>query len=281
MGATIQNINGSVTYKDGVVENIDYNITAGVSYKVLDGRSYLNFDISKISVEPLLMHLGLEWRANDLLALRGGLTQTPKSGSDTYLNLTAGMGLVYNGITFDYALYKQGDPSGATSHYLSLGYIGYEEPKIEIYPTPESAAVIKTKRVTFKDLPEGHWAKNQIEMLATAGLVRGFADGSFRPSQKVTRKEFMEMLGVAKHITPVSVLRPTDPLTRAEAASELELGEVSRPDDIITRAEVAELFTKTPFGEAAIKRLPELLPDLENNQIVAVDHFADLFFTDH
>ena len=41
----------------------------------------------------------------------------------------------------------------------------------------------------FNDI-EGHWAHSLIELNAKRGRIAGYEDGSFRPSQSVTRAEF-------------------------------------------------------------------------------------------
>lgn len=46
---------------------------------------------------------------------------------------------------------------------------------------------------TFSDVGE-HWAKAQIDELSEKGIISGFADGTFRPNDAVTRAEFAVML---------------------------------------------------------------------------------------
>jgi len=48
----------------------------------------------------------------------------------------------------------------------------------------------------FSDI-QNHWARAFIEGLAQRNIVRGFADGTFRPEQGVTRAEFAVMLQMA------------------------------------------------------------------------------------
>jgi len=265
-GVALQNLGGEVKYQDNTSENIDRNFIAGVSFKGLEGKSRVNLDVSSVSAEPLLMHVGIEWQVSDLLAVRAGINQTPKSSTEIYNNLTAGLGFLYQGITFDYAIYKQGDPSGATSNYFSLGYVGPKpRPPVKVQPTPEagvppSMMVAKVKRVTFSDLPKKFWATETIELLATAGLITGYPDGAFRPKQKVTRGEFVKMLATAKHLSPSSIFRPEKPIMRKDAAKLMGIGKISRPGDHLTRAELAKLFYDAPFGQAALKRLPALEP---------------------
>ena len=48
--------------------------------------------------------------------------------------------------------------------------------------------------VVFVDVPNGYWAKDQIEYFARQGIVAGYEDGSFRPDAGVTREEFCKLL---------------------------------------------------------------------------------------
>lgn len=43
----------------------------------------------------------------------------------------------------------------------------------------------------------GHWAQNAVRRLVLQGLVRGYPDGTFRPDEPVTRKDFVVLLGRA------------------------------------------------------------------------------------
>ncbi|MGO4108140.1 Ig-like domain-containing protein [Paenibacillus sp. YAF4_2] len=40
----------------------------------------------------------------------------------------------------------------------------------------------------------GHWASQQIEALASAGVLTGYTDGTFRPNQEITRAEIVTIL---------------------------------------------------------------------------------------
>jgi hypothetical protein len=44
--------------------------------------------------------------------------------------------------------------------------------------------------ITFKDVPTNHWAKQDIELMATLGIVKGVGKDTFKPNDKVTRAEF-------------------------------------------------------------------------------------------
>ncbi|MCM3175778.1 S-layer homology domain-containing protein [Paenibacillus sp. MER 99-2] len=52
---------------------------------------------------------------------------------------------------------------------------------------------MKTVPTAFTDV-NGHWAQQAVEQLSSAGVVTGYADGTFRPSQPITRAEAVTML---------------------------------------------------------------------------------------
>lgn len=47
---------------------------------------------------------------------------------------------------------------------------------------------------SFKDLESVAWAKNPIEVMASKGIISGVSDTEFRPSQAVTRADFLVLL---------------------------------------------------------------------------------------
>ncbi len=51
------------------------------------------------------------------------------------------------------------------------------------------APAIAQPAASFADV-QGHWAQDYIQALAARGIISGFPDGSFRPSQPVTRAQF-------------------------------------------------------------------------------------------
>lgn len=45
----------------------------------------------------------------------------------------------------------------------------------------------------YKDLDSTHWAYDNISKLSESGLIKGYPDGSFKPSREVTYGEFLKM----------------------------------------------------------------------------------------
>ena len=48
--------------------------------------------------------------------------------------------------------------------------------------------------LSFQDIPDQHWAKRRIELAATAGLIEGFPDGTFRPDRDLSRAELSAII---------------------------------------------------------------------------------------
>jgi parallel beta-helix repeat protein len=80
--------------------------------------------------------------------------------------------------------------------YQALVAIGKEQAIASPYVvTPE------TELPSFSDL-SGHWAEIFIRGLVSMGLTSGFADGSYRPDQAMTRAQYAALVAVAFNPTP-------------------------------------------------------------------------------
>ena len=56
----------------------------------------------------------------------------------------------------------------------------------------------------FNDI-SGHWAENEIRRAASLGWIKGYADGSFKPDQNITRAEAASMINRMLHRLPETV----------------------------------------------------------------------------
>lgn len=54
-----------------------------------------------------------------------------------------------------------------------------------------------TNEVSFTDVPDGHWAQNQIEYLVQKSVLNGYPDNTFRPTASISRAEFTKLLVTA------------------------------------------------------------------------------------
>lgn len=46
----------------------------------------------------------------------------------------------------------------------------------------------------FSDVPETHWAYEQIQTMSEQGMIAGYPDGSFAPNGTLSRAEFLVLM---------------------------------------------------------------------------------------
>ena len=129
LGANYQNVIATqVTKPSDVTEKLASNLKIGAKFSVLgrDDLSYtahksrrlyamVDYDIPSNNTRPQSTHLGLEFWPSQSIAFR--------IGSDSN-ELTAGLGLRYGGIEFNYAYHPFSGIAENNSHFFSLGYLG-------------------------------------------------------------------------------------------------------------------------------------------------------------
>ncbi len=93
----------------------------------------------------------------------------------------------------------------------------------------------------YADVPVGHWAAGYVNLMDSLGVVRGYADGTFRPEGPVTRAEFLTMLlrllGYGERLQGSWPERSMGEAERLGLIADRE----AAPDEPVTRGEVAVL----------------------------------------
>ena len=69
--------------------------------------------------------------------------------------------------------------------------VGAEQMKQQMVTEQEQASSLL--RSPYKDL-QGHWAENAVMRMQDMALTKGYTDGTFRPSERISRAEFVVML---------------------------------------------------------------------------------------
>jgi hypothetical protein len=155
---------GVLRWTSGIEEEIPSTYKAGVGAKLLGPSApwqinahelYLGWDVETSLKRPGLNHIGAEWWPIKYLAVRLGLDQDAAAadgGVKIDNNLTAGIGLFFNGFEFDYAFHQFGGLDDNNTHYFSLSLgIDKEEAAVVAAPpppsTPEVQPVAKTKYI--------------------------------------------------------------------------------------------------------------------------------------
>lgn len=108
----------------------------------------------------------------------------------------------------------------------------------------------------FTDLGENHWAWQAVKELVDAGLLRAYADGSFRPQNAITRGEFVKYLvlvtGIPREVKYPPTFKDVDmtkdlyPYVEAAAQAGIVSGDggLFRPDQHLNREQLAVMVVK-------------------------------------
>jgi hypothetical protein len=190
---------GSMKWSTGNTEGIPFNTKLGVAYRPLK-ELMMTTDMDYSQNRPLLLHGGVEWGPLfQLLTLRLGIDQYAQNKNSAVTNLTCGLGLNVAGIGFDYAYYNDTLLPSNIAHYFSFRYQPPTAAEIKIISREaEKKEEPKLALKSFPDVPEGFFAYEEIGLLATANILGGYPDGTFRPRNTLTRAELCKVLVLLK-----------------------------------------------------------------------------------
>ncbi|MFH0886974.1 MAG: S-layer homology domain-containing protein, partial [bacterium] len=326
VGSSIQNVlpaslGGNMSWATGAKDSLPSRSKIGGALKLLGQDGLYSFNNQELTLaldlegsfnanKPILAHAGVEWSPISFADIRLGLDQravSDGSGMAPSADLTAGVGLNYAGIAFDYAYHQYDNLANATTHFFSLSYdfgaekifervaekevvihevvnvdedpdgLGLIAPaeketvnrglvevkgrvrnarikvvRVEKWKIPVQAdgsykadifikeigrntiefighdesgnriSVVNRKILkvaSFKDI-DNHFAKEEIESLATLGVIGGYKGNTFKPNNTVTRKQAMVLLNRMGLATKAEVAKASNKaMTRAEAVS--------------------------------------------------------------
>ncbi|MZQ74579.1 MAG: hypothetical protein GT589_00275 [Peptoclostridium sp.] len=113
-----------------------------------------------------------------------------------------------------------------------------------------------------------HWAKKSIGSMASKDVVRGYADGTFKPENSVTRAEFAKLVVTAMELDTESYEGGFGDLDGHWAADYVQTAKNSgiingyadgtfKPDGEITRAEMAAMLSRAVAGKAGSVNLTQ------------------------
>lgn len=129
LGANYQNaVAGKITKNSGVAEEIPKNLKLGAKLNLVgkEGQSYnphnsrklyanIDYDLGGFYGRPNVSHYGLEFWPSNNLALRAGTDDN---------ELTAGLGVRFSGVEFNYAYHPYAGINENTTHFFSFAYLG-------------------------------------------------------------------------------------------------------------------------------------------------------------
>ncbi len=136
VGATLQNVAGSLDWSTGEKETLPRLFKLGCSYKAIENVLVaLDTDFDLDGGRDMVAHGGAEWQVIPLLALRAGIDQKAASIDEgttgTSTNYLLGIGLTLDGFRFDYAYRQDPNFSELSTHYFSICYTGGPEEPVK------------------------------------------------------------------------------------------------------------------------------------------------------
>ncbi|MBI4734089.1 MAG: S-layer homology domain-containing protein, partial [Rubrobacteridae bacterium] len=125
-------------------------------------------------------------------------------------------------------------------------------------------------KTPFKDVPGDAWYLSYVTVLSDGGIIGGYADGNFRPANKVTRAEFAKMICTAMGWDSSSTTKASfkDVASDFWGYKYVEIAKANgaiggyedgtfRPNKYITRAEITKIIAGTlklsDDGKASLK----------------------------
>ena len=85
------------------------------------------------------------------------------------------------------------DPDTAQWQYVG-GRLSADGKRIETQVKSFSRYAVMEYQKHFPDLPPGHWARRDVEIMAARHIVEGMPSGKFEPDAKVTRAQFAALV---------------------------------------------------------------------------------------
>lgn len=149
-------------------------------------------------------------------------------------------------------------------------------------PITGAAAPIAPTASQFTDVPQNFWASNDINRLASSGIIAGYPDRTFKPDLPVTRAEFSSMLvsGLNLQSTPTFPQQvfndvPTNHWANKDVDRVLSKGLVTgypndtfRPNDPISRAEALSVISRVLPGTTNMQEAMNILDQYQDgNQV--------------
>ena len=135
------------------------------------------------------------------------------------------------------------------------------------YPILDNRISNIEPRIPFKDIKSNHWAAGFIADAASAGVVEGYPDQTFKPQGNITRAEGLAMIARFAKITQEAYVYQYFPdvessywastiIAGASKAGLLEFlrGKNFVPKRYMTRAEAVEILYRTPFVEGLLEK---------------------------
>ncbi len=181
--ATNQPTTQSVGPAGGILTTVD----GAFSMMVPAGALRATLSIGESTTAPAGLPAGLT-AVSPVFTLTGGALSAPQAA---IVKVGSGAGGV--------SLYQQGAQGGWL--FLPTAFSGSTA---SAFVSGPATLVALASTQTMADVPSSFWAAPDIEALLAAGIVGGYAGGTFRPNATATRAELVKMVDLALGLAPRS-----------------------------------------------------------------------------
>jgi hypothetical protein len=110
------------------------------------------------------------------------------------LTMTLASGTVYSGTWHTEFTLPANAGSGPVTYGMKPYVVEAFSPRRTVFAPNQPILVANTR---FWDVPQGYWAYNYIDALATEGAIGGYSDGSFQPGNNATRAQLSKIVVLA------------------------------------------------------------------------------------
>ncbi|MDR1113941.1 MAG: S-layer homology domain-containing protein, partial [Candidatus Margulisbacteria bacterium] len=214
-GAALDNVIGTaLQWTDDLQEKIPLALGVGGRFRAFGPEGYWQewdwlrsqtdfYADLRLEERNSLFKTGVEYWPHEMIALRAGLAQynDVQDGDDVRpWKFTAGAGINWNGIYFDYAYNSGDDIAENITHFFTISYrFAPPEkpatPEIEVIPEPVVVPVQPLRYKMFTDIDDYRPDEQYImEDLGYLGFMIGYPGAVFQPERPLTRKELMLVL---------------------------------------------------------------------------------------
>ncbi|KAF0134185.1 MAG: putative S-layer protein [Candidatus Saganbacteria bacterium] len=205
----------------------------------------------------------------------------PKDKSFSYENNISIVGKI-NRAEVKKILINGSEVNAANNSFKTESKLTLGKNKFEVVGLNSKGNVLEKEKVRvchtlkYNDIPENYWGKDKIDKMSSLGILNGYPDHSFRPSNKITRAELIKCFVKISDIPLGTSVKPdfSDVDEKYWAAPYIEAGvkntfmtgfpdKTFRPEDSISRAQsikgivdVAKLDKGAPVYESPFIDIP-------------------------
>ncbi|BBI34235.1 S-layer homology domain-containing protein [Cohnella abietis] len=203
---------GDITQESGVTLN---NFTSSVTYTVYaEDKSYQDYKVTVRLASPDVVYPPTSPPPTGPVSTPAP-TATPKPVLNEKLNIDVIKAQVEKATSAPAIAFKDVPKDSPTAKAIELAtklgiVMGYADGSFHANATvtrAEFATMLvkalgleSTDKANFKDT-RGHWAADAIAALHSFGFINGYADGSFKPNQSISKAEIVAILSKVINIT--------------------------------------------------------------------------------